>query len=475
MGSMVVKHRKVGENRQTKRLYLDFAELCDFGFTPKSGYSRSVKGSSLILKIETNGRYTVSSKKSRGQLVSVIDIANKSIDDLFSSYESVEIIFQENKLIIQPSLLEKRINERENRLRKKLRCGDPLSIASVYTGAGIFDAGLHEGLSLAGQRAESVLAIEREERYLSIARRSQKHWAENARFIEASTESVFTPHLGEEKVDIGILSIPCTGASKAGMAKNGLQKAEDHDQAGAQVFYALQNIDRFNASIYIIENVPEYTNTASYTILKSVLISLGYQLQLRYLSGADFGALEDRKRMILIATTRGLAKAGLVNLNNIVPRRTKPTTVSAILDTSITHKDDAYSTRPHLVDKQDRDIKAGKGFRLQWIIPEEATTLGTMGAGYGKARGTEPFIIHPNDYDKYRSGDLANTRVRLLSDREHAAAKTIPVELIDRETSQTVKHEMLGQSGIYEWFVSIGMHLGSIFTGQNPDSATGGR
>jgi DNA (cytosine-5)-methyltransferase 1 len=218
-------------------------------------------------------------------------------------------------------------------------------------------------------------------------------------------------------------------------------------------------IEEMNPAIAIIENVPAYTASASYSILKAVLSNLGYQLQLRYFQGAEFGALEDRQRMILVALTDAVAtgqvyrsspelfdpETSAFNLEEVRSPVSRPVTLEEIIDPAA----DGYKARPHLVAKEQKDRRSGKGFRLQWLDPQRAEKVGTIGAGYAKVRSTEPMVIHPEDRD---NPITEATRVRLLTPAEHARVKTIPEHLIAGVSSATCAHEILGQSGIYNWF-----------------------
>jgi DNA (cytosine-5)-methyltransferase 1 len=102
----------------------------------------------------------------------------------------------------------------------------------------------------------------------------------------------------------------------------------------------------------------------------------------------------------------------------------------------------------YLVDKQERDRAAKKGFNLNYVDPS-SERVGTIGAGYAKNRSTEPRIAHPTK---------ANWS-RLLTPEEHAAVKTIPPELVEGLTL-TLAHKILGNSCIWTAFRSVGQLVG---------------
>lgn len=99
------------------------------------------------------------------------------------------------------------------------------------------------------------------------------------------------------------------------------------------------------------------------------------------------------------------------------------------------------------------DTAAGKGFRRQ-LLDASAPFCGVIGKGYAKCRSTEPFYRHPT---------IAGLS-RLLTPVEHARVKGIPENVI-AGLSDTVAHEILGQSIIYPLFVAIGKAIGSLLKG----------
>ena len=97
--------------------------------------------------------------------------------------------------------------------------------------------------------------------------------------------------------------------------------------------------------------------------------------------------------------------------------------------------------------KQVRDEAAGKGFRLQ-VFDGDSETIGTITKGYAKVRSTDPKLSHPDD----------PSLLRQLTSAEHARVKQIP-EHLAAGVSETLAHELLGQSVIHGALVAIGEHV----------------
>ena len=187
-----------------------------------------------------------------------------------------------------------------------------------------------------------------------------------------------------------------------------------------------------NPAIVIIENVVDYEKTASFSVIKLVLNKLGYELHYRELNGMDFGAIENRNRMCLIAISKGLdIDFDIDSLNPTTIAGTKP--LNSIIDTSIGPDSDKWRSFDYLVAKEISDKKAGKGFGRLMVTPED-TKVGVIGRGYAKCRSSETFLKHPSD----------ESLSRIFTAEEHSKIKGVPVDLI-HGISETVAH-LLGDN-----------------------------
>lgn len=209
--------------------------------------------------------------------------------------------------------------------------------------------------------------------------------------------------------------------------------------------YFLDFVKAMNPAIVLIENVTEYINTASMSVIRSVLTHLGYEIAIEILEGNKLGTLENRNRMCLVATTPGACDK--VDFDQLIPVREKEATLNEILE-DIPESSDRWKSYSYLAEKEIRDKKAGKGFARQLLTGEEEYS-GVAGRGYFKVRSTEPQIISPYDSNKSR----------LFTVNEHAAVKGIPKHIVEG-LSETVAHEVLGQSVCYPAFVAVGNLIG---------------
>ena len=165
---------------------------------------------------------------------------------------------------------------------------------------------------------------------------------------------------------------------------------------------------------------------------------LGYIVHETLLEGAEWNALEHRKRMCMVAVTVGM-EFDFAELQKPEPKVLR---LGDVLD-DIALDDPCWSPMEYLKDKAVRDAEAGKGFAMQ-IVTSESTQVGTIGKGYQKNRSTEPKVQHPENPDL----------LRLLTPEEHARVKGIK-ELLVRGIPKTLANELLGQSILPEPFKAI--------------------
>ena len=448
-------NRNLKEHRGSPRIYLDNLLMNEFA-EPLEGseirYDRIIRKDSILCKVNPHGEFTLSRKTKNGKLVSVLDINNKELADLWDIDDKLNIAVKRGSLIIKSHALKCAIKKREANFARKILAGEAFKVGSLYHGGGVLDRANHSGLSRAGLKSVTSFAVEIEEKYLtSSMQRNKCLFDKNTQFINSDISDINFGIIGQQ--DIIIAGIPCTGASIAGRSKNKLEFAESHDTAGALFFDTLTAIKSANASIVIIENVKQYLNTASFVVIQSVLKSLGYELFVDVLSGDEFGGSERRERMACVAVSKGLAKAFNFGekYNDLLESQKKPARPLADCIIPLAANDSAWKEVTYLKKKQESDLAKGKGFKMQ-ILTTADKTCGTIGKSYQKARTTEPRLAHPTN----------PALSRLFKAKEHASIKGGPYELIDG-LSETVAHEILGNGVMFDVFEAVGFAIGSVF------------
>ena len=445
------------DKRNQKRIWLEGLKMESCGFAKGESYTTifDVQKRSLSLVLDENGPRKVSGRKKNGKVLPIIEIANaqvtRHIEKVMGNVNRVRVTFTYNRIDISVHHEDRKQVDRETQIKESIAQG-LLTEATVCAGGTVSCMALHQGFEMAGIKSTCEFLVEMEGKYIQSAMNNNPYITDDTTIFEATLEEL-EPELIKDVLDardlkgIDVLnfSLPCTGASQAGRAKNGNKLAEEHSSAGTAVVGLLQIIHATNPCVVISENVPQFAESATHAILRSYFEKTGYVIQEAVL-GKEMGAFEDRKRHIMIGISKGIAET--FDMQHIKPSGTPPVTLAEIMD-DIPEDSPVWKTYDYLKEKEVRDKAEGKSFARQIVTPD-AESIGTIGRGYFKARSTEPFIQHPTDPE----------RSRLLTVDEHARAKGIPEDLVAGQ-SQTTAHEILGQSVLFPVFKSIGALIGA--------------
>ncbi|MGA9377820.1 MAG: DNA cytosine methyltransferase, partial [Phormidium sp.] len=98
-----------------------------------------------------------------------------------------------------------------------------------------------------------------------------------------------------EPPDILVLTQPCKHLSRS----NPKAKETSSDISTAEA--AVTALKTFLSPVFVVENVPEYQHSTSWSIVKSALAQLGYSYQTQIVNTADYGVPQERHRFIAIA------------------------------------------------------------------------------------------------------------------------------------------------------------------------------
>lgn len=438
-----VVYSKIGESKNQKRIWLEGGRLTLCGFTKGAKYLSffNTKEKKLTLILDKNGNKTVSGKKVRNkdEFNPIIDICNSAIFKTFGDAVKIKISFSQGKVVISLHHEEAMRNNRESRLMKNI-LNSTLVEASICTGIGISTHAIKTGLSESGFRSSLAWVCDSEKKYLDIADKNNEALTDDTKILVGSIEEVEGEEL--DKVDILSASLPCTGHSKAGKTKNKISKAEDHKDASTSVFGFINAVKCCEPSIIISENVPEARNSATYSLIKSELRRLGYEIHEKELGKKEGACIENRNRYWFVAVSRGLIN---FNLNDLPNFERSFNNVGDVLEAN---KESLFFDKEVFTRREVKNVKAGRGFKSQYIT-KECTSMGVIPRNYAKRQVSNPHFKGEGD------------NVRLFTPTEHARIKEIPEHLI-HDVSFTTAHEGLGQSILYNHARSIARRIGDF-------------
>ncbi len=450
---LTIINTTVGKGKTGKHIWMEGAKLAH-AVEPGQILSHSVSETSTGVKLvltrgnSDNGAGQVRvSKRTRNAVIKpLIELREDVLGDNFTLGMKVRVVVSSQYITVEIHAQELSKHERTNRLRTKLENKQPLQVGSLFLGGGVLDRALHDGLQAAGIESYPKFVVERESKYLDAAIANQPEvFKEDSILIHSSVEDV---HLEKPvPVEVLVAGIPCTGASKAGRSKNKIAKAEDHESAGACFVSVLSFVYACAPYMVILECVPEYINSASYSVVSAMLRHWGYNVNTEVLDGNEFGSLEGRKRMCIVAVTETSEQHQPFDFGLLTSHFAKEQCVSEILD-EVPLDSERWRTYDYLLVKEDRDKAKGNGYSRDIYDgnEEKVTTIRRL---YAKGGSCEQFLQHPEDDKKFR----------LFTAQEHCRIKKVPEQLI-ANLAQTTAHEVLGQGVIYPVFYSLGFALG---------------
>lgn len=453
--------RKIGEHRGKRRIYMEGPVPTKAGFAPGMTYNvkKVVEKSTLILEVVENGMRVVSKKRRGEKERPVIDIENSDLMEVFKGIEAVRVVVQAGRIFIMPMATEVRAKSRIERLRKKLENGEALSVGSTSSGIGILDYALHQGMMQAGVKTELAFANEIREDCMNHAIENNPGYTDKTITLTAPMQEVVFDKwaMGQlPETDIFVGGIPCSGASIAGRTKRKLEHPEDHPEVGALIVSFIAFIAHTSPSAVILENVPQYAATASMSILRNSLRDLGYDVHETELRAEEWGMLEHRRRLCMIAVSKGISfDIGAIK----APIHEKKSFGDIMEDVPLDHS--TWGAIDYLWSKQERDKEAGKGF-APTVVDGNSYKVPTLNKTLHKRQSTGTFIQHPENKKLYRIPTL----------KEHAACKGIPFDLVGSEATQTFGHEAMGQAISVPPFVSAFKALGEALLKSIKESAS---
>jgi len=449
---ITILNTTLGESRNVARIWIEGQQLTHAGVKIGALYGIKVRPADERIELcevdssYTGQTFTVSKRERNGVVHPLFEVRSNVLREVFEKVNCIRVAIRNGQIVLTANHIVTQVRERVRRLLDKLRRNVAIGVCSLFHGGGVKDKALHDGLRRAGVNSFVQVAVEQDSRYINASLRNNPElWTPESVVICSDIRHVnWRNALSCELLAAGI---PCTGASRSGRAKNRTTVAEEHPDAGTLFIDFIDGIKATNPAIASLECVPEYLNTAGMMVIRSVLKGLGYRLHEHVLHGNDFGVLERRERMVMIAVTEGLPDT--FDFAALLPFRTKEATINDIRE-DVPLDSPRWKPFDYLADKELRDKAAGKGFARQLLTGAE-DGYGTIGRGYAKFRSTEPFLIHPEN----------PALSRTLTPLEHVTGKGIPPELIAGE-SDSVAHEIAGQSVVYPKFVSVFFEVGKL-------------
>ncbi|AXH16320.1 hypothetical protein CP985_14395 [Malaciobacter mytili LMG 24559] len=420
---------KIGDKDGTKRVWIESQKIHETLMAEHLKYEPEYdfENKKIILRPGFTHSIIVRQKNN----MPVIDIVNRNINKIFDGYNHIVIKLYNDEIIIEPLKEE----TEQKRAKEKSNNKTPTMI-EIFAGGGT----LVKSLKDAG--IKPIAAIELEDKYLQNT--------------ELNNPNIITYCGDLAKLDISLLpdadiisaGIPCEGYSQA---QTKAEKFEAHP-TGSLGFYVLKIIDAIRPAVVLIEEVPNFKNSAIATMARYVLTSMGYNISETELIGSDYGSLTKRKRYCMVASI----KKGFKFLDSYKIECNK--TVKDILEIPIDDREwhSIHNSRlaSFYLKKEAEHIAKGNGFRIARTSINDNITA-TITKGHYLQRITEPILVHPEDSNCFS----------IFTPREIARINSLPDDFKLPE-AKTTSGEIIGQGVCYNAFNAVGkmivQHFNSI-------------
>ncbi|TXI31330.1 MAG: hypothetical protein E6Q69_11660 [Aquipseudomonas alcaligenes] len=110
--------------------------------------------------------FTVSKRERNGVVTPLLEIRTDLIAAFFEGCEKVRVAIRNGRIVVSALLVDMKIKERVDRLKRKLAAKEKLATGSLFSGGGVLDKALHSGLMAAGLAAFIQVGVEAVSEYI---------------------------------------------------------------------------------------------------------------------------------------------------------------------------------------------------------------------------------------------------------------------------------------------------------------------
>lgn len=369
----LISFQKLGENRDSPRLWLESRRLATLGFTVGTPFSIQPRANGLRLRPVRRSSNHVSRRISALQERPIIDIANRSSLSPLDGYSEIKVSAAFKQIDITPSV-------RGFHIHRSLAARSPFRVVEVFCGGGTLSAAIADS-----RHFTLVAGVEVEPRYADVWQQAHT----GAILFQTDVRRIHATELPPHEVLIA--SIPCTSHSTLGRAKKSLAGKPELGDTGDLYLCVAQIVAHHLPLACVFENVPAFRNSLACLSLIHHLKRIGYSIcETTVNPWKEWNEPQDRKRWIAVATL----KPGFRVRSPQIPFTG---TVSDWLDTSADsdrqNAERIAGSIEALRRHNKRHAKQGHGFGFT-TINHKSTRVPTIVRSYHKVN-TGPFVETP--------------------------------------------------------------------------------
>lgn len=275
---------KLGENRQSPRVWVESKRLGALGFSPGVGFTIKPCSGGIRLRPAISADNHVSSRVSGGHKRPIIDITNRQLLGPLISFDEIKFSGAYRQIDITPST-------RAFHIRHRLQTKPPFRTIEVFAGGGTLSAAIESRPEF-----QLIAGVEVEPKYADVWQRGHP----DALLVQADIRRLHPSDYPRH--DVLVASIPCTSHSNLGRAKKSLAGKPELGDSGDLYLSICELVAHHLPLACLFENVPAFANSLAGRSLVHHLRSLGYYVDVAILDPfKEWNEPQDRKRWIMTA------------------------------------------------------------------------------------------------------------------------------------------------------------------------------
>jgi DNA (cytosine-5)-methyltransferase 1 len=370
----LISFLKLGENRQTPRLWLESRRLARLGFAVGTPFSVEQRANGILLRPVLHSANHVSKRISAQQERPIIDVANRSLLSPLDGFSEIKVTASYKRIDVTPSA-------RGFHIRRSLTAKPPFRAVEVFCGGGTLSAAIADSRDF-----DLVAGIEVEPKYADVWQQAHPE----AILFQADIRRVHATELPSHEVLIA--SIPCTSHSTLGRAKKSLAGKPELGDTGDLYLCVAEIVAHHLPLACMLENVPAFRNSLACLSLLHHLQRIGYSIAESVVDPwREWNEPQDRKRWIMVATL----KPGFQIRSPQIPfTGTVGDYLDAPADTDRQEAERIIASIEALCRHNKRHAKLGHGFGFT-TINRESARVPTIVRSYHKIN-TGPFVETPH-------------------------------------------------------------------------------
>jgi len=283
----LISFQKLGENRESPRLWLESRRLAALGFSAGTPFSVELRTNGIRLRPAVFSNNHVSKRISALRERPIIDVANRSLLSPLDGFPEIKVTAAYKRIDVTPSA-------RGFHIQRRLAATPPFKTIEVFCGGGTLSA----AIATSGD-FDLIAGIEVMPKYADVWQQAHP----NAVLLQADIRRVHATEL--PPYEILVASIPCTSHSTLGRAKKSLAGKPELGDTGDLYLCVAQIVAYHLPLACVFENVPAFRNSLACLSLVQHLQRIGYSIcEIIVDPLKEWNEPQDRKRWITVATLK---------------------------------------------------------------------------------------------------------------------------------------------------------------------------